>query len=94
MGCNCASKSIFSGGKGRLKKSSHKSQKKRSRKGTRKLGKRMRKRMMKGGISLLGDNQTGLMEMTNKLTGSIFVPPEHYLQPASNNYGNGNSYLV
>lgn len=89
MGCGCASKSIFSGGKAsRGRKQSNK------RKGKKRRTKRRRGRKMKGGVSLLGDVQTGLMDVTNKLTGSIFVPPENNLQPASHNYGSGNSYLV
>jgi len=51
-------------------------------------------RKMKGGVSLLGDLQTGLMDVTNKITGSVLIPPEHYLQPAAHNYGSGNAYLV
>jgi|LauGreSuBDMM15SN_2_FD.fasta_scaffold04039_2 hypothetical protein len=97
MGCGCASKSLFSGGK-RKGKGTRKGKRKQTRrkqsKKRRIRGEKLRGQKMKGGVSLLGDLQTGLMDVTNKITGSVLVPPEHYLQPAAHNYAHGNSYLV
>lgn len=92
MGCGCASKSLLSGGKRKGKGTRKGKRKQTRRKQSRRL--RLRGKKMKGGVSLLGDLQTGLMDVTNKITGSVLVPPEHYLQPAAQNYGHGNSYLV
>lgn len=102
MGCGCASKPLLSGGKRKGKgKGTRKGKRKQTRrKQSKKLrremirGEKLRGQKMKGGVSLLGDLQTGLMDVTNKITGSVLVPPEHYLQPAAHNYGHGNSYLV
>jgi len=99
MGCGCESKSLFSGGRRKRKRKGSVNSRRGSRRETRRREKRREKRRtrgrkMKGGVSLLGDLQTGLMDVTNKLTGSVLVSPEHYLQPAANNYGSGNSYLV
>ena len=98
MGCGCASKPLLSGGKRKGKgKGTRKGKRKQTRRKQSKKLRREEKRRdkkMKGGVSLLGDFQTGLMDVTNKITGSVLVPPEHYLQPAAHNYGHGNSYLV